>query len=371
MNAVRVLHVIDSLHLGGAQEVILNIVAGANRSRFQHEVATMHGQGVYWDRLQQLCIPVHSLSPHKLIPFYVPRLAALLRRERFNILHCHLVATNIIAKPLGKWCGVPVVINHDHTNDPSRGEHSWLLALETWANRASSHVVAVSESCRDFLISREHIDPSDVSLIRNAIDLSRFSPLSVDRDSSRRDFGIPLDVPLIVGVGRLNPQKNFSLFLEIAALVKRASPQARFLIAGTGSEETELRAKAASMGIADSVVFAGYVADARRVYAAANVLLMPSQFEGLPMTLLEAMAMRLPVVASRLDGMAEVIEDGRDGFLVAPGNAAGFADRVVSLIHDPEQATSIGSEARKKVEREFSSSRMVAEIEAVYERFLP
>jgi len=371
MNPARVLHVIDSLHLGGAQEVILNIVKGANRSRFQHEVATMHGQGVYWDRLEKEGIPLHSLSPQKLIPLYVPRLAALLHRERFDILHCHLVAANILGKPIGKWCGVPVRINHDHTNDPSRGEHSWLLALETWANRASSHVVAVSESCRDFLISREHIQPSDVSLIRNAIDLSRFSPSSVDRDSARADFGIPLDVPLVVGVGRLNPQKNFLLFLEIAALVRKASPRARFLIAGTGPEEYELRAKAASMGIADSVVFAGYVADARRVYAAADILLMPSQFEGLPMTLLESMAMKTPVVASRLDGMAEVIEDGRDGFLVAPGNAVGFSDRVLSLIHDPEEATSIGSEARKKVEREFSSSRMVAEIEAVYERLLP
>ena len=371
MKPARVLHVIDSLHLGGAQEVILNIVAGADPSRFRHEVATLHGKGIYWDRLAGLGVPLHSLSPAKQIPLYIPQLAELLRRERFDILHCHLVASNIIAKPIGKWCGVPVIINHDHTNDPLRGQHPWLLALETWANRAANHIVAVSGSCRDFLIAREGIKPSDITLILNAIDVQKFSPGAADRDSARREFGLDFDEPVIAGVGRLNAQKNFSLFLKIAAKIVEIDPRVRFLIAGTGPEERALEAEAASLGITQNVQFLGYVSDTRRVYAAADILLMPSHFEGLPMTLLEAMAMETPVVASRLDGMAEVIEEGRDGFLVNPGDVLAFSGRIHELLNDRAMAARIGSAARGKIETRFSASRMVGEIEAVYTRFLP
>jgi len=366
----RVLHIIDSLHLGGAQEVVLNL-ATCGSSRFHHEVATMHGRGIYWDRLRQAGVKVHSLSPHKLLPFYLASIPWRLLADRPDILHCHLIPSNIIAKPLGALLGVPVVINHDHTNDTRRADSRLLLALDRFANRFASHIVAVSASCRDFLITRESIPASDVTLVPNAIDLRRFSPAAARRDQARVELGLPAFARVVAGVGRLNPQKNFSLFLDVAAQLAPRFPDLHFLLAGDGPEEKMLREKAAALGIADRVTFSGYVADTRLVYLAADVLLMPSRYEGLPMTLLEAMAMGLPVVASQLDGIAEVISDGREGFLVPSDDASLFVERTAALLQDAELSSRIAQNARAKIEASFSVERMTSAVEEIYDRFLP
>jgi glycosyltransferase involved in cell wall biosynthesis len=243
--------------------------------------------------------------------------------------------------------------------------------LDTWANRLATHLIAVSHSCREFLIHSEGVAPERITLVQNAIDLGRFSPGSVSRATARGLLGIPENVPLVAGIGRLNPQKIFSLFLRVAAAIRRARPDVRFLIAGNGPEEQSLRGEADALGLRDAVVFSGYLADVRHVYLAADVLLMPSRFEGLPMTLLEAMAMEVPVVASNVDGMAEVLADGEDGFLVPSDAEEGFVRRTLTLLADRDLGRRLGRNARKKVEAQFSAGRMTAQVEAVYERFLP
>ncbi len=366
----RVLHVIDSLHLGGAQEVVLNLATCGDRSRFHHEVATLHGRGVYWRRLSEKLIPLHSLSPHKFFPWYLVSLPALLRSGTFDILHCHLVAANILAKPIGRACGIPVLLNHDHTNDDYRATQRVRLALDRLSNQCASHIIAVSESCREFLIERENVPPDKISLIQNAIDLERFS---ADGAGSKREartaLGLPEDVPIVAGVGRLNPQKNFALFLQVAASLLTTHPRTQFVIAGEGPQEAALKRLVADLGLGGRVHFTGYLRDTRRIYEACDILLMPSLFEGLPMTLLEAMAMRVPVVASRLDGIAEVVEEGRDGFLVRSGDAEGFAECLGRLLDDPALAQAIGGAACEKVTRSFSAARLCSEVEAVYDRF--
>lgn len=365
----RVLHVIDSLHLGGAQEVVLNL-ATCGSPGFRHEVATLHGRGIYWDRLREAGIPVHSLSPHKFFPLYLATLPALLLAKRPHILHCHLIPSNILAKPFGALLGVPLILNHDHTNDPHRIDNKLLLALDKSTNRLACHIIAVAGACRDFLIRHESIAPEKITLVPNAIDLRRFSPGTLTRRESRAALGLPSDGPVIAGVGRLNPQKNFALFLDIAAALAPKFPEARFLLAGEGPEEPLLRAKANSLGLGKRVFFSGYVADTRRVYVAADLLLMPSRFEGLPMTLLEAMAMGLPVVASDLDGIAEVLVDGREGFLVEPGDTASFVNRISRLLENPALAAELAFHSRQKIEARFSVERMTSAVEAIYDRFL-
>lgn len=366
----RVLHIIDSLHLGGAQEVVLNL-ATCGSSRFRHEVATLHGHGIYWDRLTQAGVKVHSLSPHKFLPAYLASILWRILADKPDILHCHLIPSNIIAKPLGALLGVPVIINHDHTNDPHRIDNKILLALDKSTNRFAHHIIAVAAACRDFLTTHESIPPEKISLVPNAIDLRRFSPGEASWDEARAQLGLPAASRIVAGVGRLNPQKNFALFLDIAAQLAPRFPDLHFLLAGDGPEEQMLREKASALGIANRVTFSGYVADTRLVYLAADVLLMPSRYEGLPMTLLEAMAMGLPVVASKLDGIAEVIGDGGEGFLVPSDDAALFVERTAALLADAELSSRISKNARAKIEASFSVERMTSSVEDIYDRFLP
>jgi glycosyltransferase involved in cell wall biosynthesis len=168
----------------------------------------------------------------------------------------------------------------------------------------------------------------------------------------------------------LHPQKDFGRFLDVAAQLAERVPGVRFVIAGEGPEAERLREKAAALGLAERVRFAGHVTEMCEIYAAAAVLLLTSRYEGTPLTVLEAMAMRVPVVASRLDGIAEVIADGEDGFLLERQDVNGFADRVATLLHDPSLRMRMADAARRKVEASFSARAMAAQVEAIYAQCL-
>ena len=361
----RILHVIDSFDLGGAQEALVNLVACADRSRFEIEVAAMHGRGVYWERFRALGVPAQSLSPHTFVPLYVWNLLRLLLTRDYDIVHCHLIASNLVAKPLAAVVGVPVRFNHDQANDEYRQRNRLWLALDKWTNRLSTHICAVSASIVEFLVKHERVPVEKISLVHNAIDLRRFTPAPERRAALRSEWKLPPSAQIVAGVGRLNYQKNFALFLDVAAEIRRTHPRAIFIIAGTGPEEAALRESAG-----ENVRFLGFVADTARLYDAVDFLLMPSRFEGLPMALLEAMAMRVPVVASRLDGIAEIVVDGMDGILATPSSRDEFVAHLRTLLDDPARAADIAERAFQKVTAHFSAERMAREVEALYARYL-
>ena len=357
----RVLHVIDSFDLGGAQTALLNLIRCTDRERFEPEVACMHGRGVFWGDFAALGVPVHSLSPAKWLPLYIWRLARLLTARRFDIVHCHLFGANWIAKPLAALLGVRVRINHDQCNDRLRHDSRLARWLDTLTNRLSTHVCAVSRSTRDFLTEREALPAMRVSVIYNGVDTERYTPAKADADRAA-------GVSLVAGVGRLHPQKDFALFLDVAAELARRNTDVRFVIAGTGPEEAALKAKTAALGLAERVRFAGHVADPRTIYVAADVLLLTSRYEGTPLTVLEAMASGVPVVAPKLDGLDEILADGSDSFLVPPGACGEFADRVAELLASPELRARFADAARAKVAASFSAKTMTAQVEAIYLR---
>ncbi len=358
---VRVLHVIDSFDLGGAQTVLLNLLHALDRDRFEPEVAAMHGRGVFWEDFARLDMPVHSLSPHKYFPAYVLTLARLILARRPQIVHCHLFGSNWIAKPLAALLGVPVRIAHDHCNDALRYERPLARWIDTLANRCSSHVCAVSGSTRDFLIQHEQLAPAEVSLVTNGIDLSRFTPSEA---RSRQDRFV------VLGVGRLNPQKNFALFIEIAAELVRRGHAVEFRLAGTGPEESALRLQASALGIGDRVQFLGHVQDTPQLYGGADALLMTSKFEGTPIVLLEAMAMRLPIVAPRLDGIGEILKNEDDALLIEPSERDHFVRAIERLIDAPDLASRFAHAAQAKVRDRYSAQAMTVQVEAIYERCL-
>lgn len=357
----RVLHVIDSFDLGGGQTALLNLLRATNRERYEPEVACMHGRGVFWEKFVELGLPVHSLSARKWLPAYIPRLAGLIRARRFAIVHCHLFGANWIAKPLAALLGVPVRISHDQCNDAVRYNSRSAFCVDRFTNRWSSHICAVSASTRGFLIEREGIAEERVSLVYNGVDLSHF--VAPPSRPPREKF-------IVLGVGRLHPQKNFALFLEVAQRVCREHPHVEFRIAGTGPEEPMLRQRAESLGLATRVEFLGHVAEPRALYAEADALLMTSRFEGTPLTALEAMAMRLPIVAPRLDGLAEILSHETTALLVDAPEPDRFASALSRLIGDRELAARLALCAERKVRAEFSAEAMTKRVEAIYEQQL-
>lgn len=365
-NRYRVLHVIDSLDLGGAQVVLENLIRHGDSERFEFEVAAMHGRGQMWDRLAALGVPMHSLSHHHKVPLYVPRLAWRCLTRRYDVVHTHLLAANVIAKPVAAMCGVRVRINHDHCNDKLTDPRPWTLPADTFTNTLSTHIVAVSESTRDFLVQHEGIVADRVTMIHNGIDVEAYRPRPELRTASREKWGLPAGAFIVGGVGRLAHQKNFALFLEVAEQV----PSAHFVIGGTGEEEAALRAQVGRLGLGERVTFLGYVGDMPSLWPALDCLLLTSRYEGLPITILEAMACGVPIVASDLDGMREILRDGENAALVPPTEAAPFVQAVRNLIDRPAHAARIAANALATVREGYSAARMARAVEEIYLRYL-
>lgn len=366
----RVLHVIDSLDLGGAQVVLENLVRHGNHDRFEFEAAAMHGRGVYWDRLAALGVPLHSLSFHHKVPLYVPRLAWLCLTRRYDVVHTHLLAANVIAKPVATFCGVRVRINHDHCNDKLTDPRWWALGADRVTNRLSTHVIAVSESTRAFVVEQEGVPASRATTVHNGIDLEKFRPRPEQRAAAREKWNLPADSFLVAGIGRLTYQKNFALFLDIAAAIVRDHPRAVFVLVGTGEDEPALRAQAETLGLGDRLRFLGYVADMPALWPALDCLLLTSRYEGLPITILEAMACGASIVASNLDGMREILRDGHNADLVPPGAPGPYVERLSLLLSQPEIARRHTAAALATVRAGYSAEAMARAVESIYLRYL-
>lgn len=366
----RVLHIIDSLDLGGAQVVLENLIRHGDHDQFEFEAATMHGRGVYWDRLAALGVPLHSLSFHHKVPLYVPRLAWLCLTRRYDVVHTHLLAANVIAKPVATFSGVRVRINHDHCNDKLTDPRWWALGADRITNRLSTHVIAVSESTRAFVVENEGVPAARATTVHNGIDLEKFCPRPEQRTAARARWNLPADAFVVAGIGRLTFQKNFPLFLEIAAQIVRTHPQAVFVLVGTGEDDAALRAQAEQLGLGDRIRFLGYVGDMPALWPAIDCLLLTSRYEGLPITILEAMACRVPIVASNLDGMREILRDGENADLVPPGEPAPYVERLARLIDQPALASAHAEAALATVRAGYSAESMARAVERIYLRYL-
>jgi glycosyltransferase involved in cell wall biosynthesis len=372
----RILHVIDHLGSGGAQEAVCQLVKYGQKQRFQQEVLALHGFGHYWEVLRSWGVPVYTLVPHAFaraaIPLIFLRLFRFLARNRYDLVHTHLIGANVLAAPLAALYRVPVRFTHDQSNDDVR-HHSFIhRGLDTLANRLNHHVIAVSSSIRTFLCQEEKLSANNISVIYNSVDLDRFSPEvdSSTKETQRRKWDLSADALIVGGVGRLHYQKNFPLFLEVAAEVCARMPQAIFVIVGEGPERTALEELSRKLGIASRVHFLGFVKEMPELYQSLDLLLLTSHFEGTPLTVLEAMAMGVPVVASKVDGVAEVLVDGRDAFLVPPGNRDLFVKGICQIFQNQGLWQQLSRAGQEKARQQFSAEAMVRQVEALYLQYL-
>lgn len=368
----RLLHVIDHLGSGGAQESIVNYLKYGQRQLFQPEVAALHGFGHYWQVYRSWGVPVYSLVPYQAaapaVPLIMARLWGLLRRNRYAIMHCHTLAANIVATTTAALGRVPLRINHDRTNEEVRYRNRSMLWLDTLGNSLATHIIAGSSSIRTFLCREEKLPADKITVIYNGVDLERFSPEAHGeaREKWRRALGFPPDSLVVGGVGRLHPQKDFHTFIEVAAGVSARIPEAVFVIAGDGPDRAALEELSRKLGLAARVKFLGFVKEMPELYRALDLLLFTSRYEGTCLTVLEALAMGLPLVCSQVDGPAELLKSGREALLVPPGQKELFVEEVCRVLQDRSFAQGLAQAGQAKVRGHHSVKAVIQRVEAFY-----
>ncbi|MSS70112.1 MAG: glycosyltransferase family 1 protein [Candidatus Latescibacteria bacterium] len=236
--------------------------------------------------------------------------------------------------------------------------------LERVVMGALDRVIAVCEAGADLLIRHFGARRGGLTVVRNGIEVERFAPGPGVAHEAMKGLRV------VIAVGRLTPQKGLDTLIQAAPEVVRAVPDAGFLIVGDGPLRGELERMGQASGVGERIIFAGERRDVHDLMRGAQVLALPSVYEGLPLVALEAMACGLPVVASAVDGVPEAVADGETGVLVPVGDVACLADALIGLLRDPARGEAMGRRGRARAEACFSASRMAEETQAVYEACL-
>jgi len=373
---IRVCHIITKLELGGAQQNTLYTVAHLDRRRFEPSLVT-GAEGLLVEEARGLDARVHFVDALVREPSpgrdaaALARLITLLRRERPDIVHTHSSKAGILGRWAATIAGVPHIVHSIHGYGFHDGQ-PWLTrhlyqAVERVTGRfTTSAFVAVSRANMETGLALDLFLPEKVTLIRSGVRLSRFSP----RETADADGG---RAPVVVGmVGCLKPQKAPLDFVDVAARVLEQpgmEERVRFLLVGDGVMRPQVEERIAAGRLSGRVELAGWRRDVPDLLRGMDILLHTSLWEGLPRVFPEAMATGLPIVATRVDGAPEAIEDGVTGFLVSPGDVAGLARRTAQLVADPDLRRRMGAAARGRV-GPWDIDDMVRRQERLYEHLM-
>jgi glycosyltransferase involved in cell wall biosynthesis len=356
--------------VGGAERQIASLAASLDRRRFAPLVACQHAAGPVAAEIEREGVEVRVLSDgRRWDPAFLPRLARLLGSARIRVVVSHGFSTGVAARLVGALAGTPVRILAEHSTgerDMSPGRHriNRLLAPLT------SAWVAVAHGQREYLLGTKGIPKARLHVIPNGIDPTPFGGRE-RRAAVRRELALPDDAPVAGILAVLRPEKDHKTFLLAARFVADELPAARFLVVGDGPLREDLVREALVLDLADRVVFAGRRTDVPDVLSAFDVsVLCSTDVETLPLAFLESMAARLPLVGTRVGGLPEMIDEGRNGFLVRPRDPRGLADALVALLGDPARARRFGEDSRRRVEEDFSRERMVRAYEDLFELLL-
>jgi glycosyltransferase involved in cell wall biosynthesis len=287
----------------------------------------------------------------------VVRLRRVLRAVAPNIVHFHTAHAHAMSLWLPRAHRSFVVTRH--MDYPPRNAFLY--------NSAVDGVIAICEAVRGSLLG-VGVEPLRVKVIYLGIDATPFPASADERREQRRAWGVADDEVVVVTAAVLEARKGHRFLIDaIAALRKRTGPRARFVFCGDGSQRTALAAQVRAAGLEEHILMLGFSAQMARVLAAADLFVLPSLAEGLPMAIMEAMASRLPVVATRVSGTPEIVAHGVTGLLVPPADPRALATALVDLLGSAGRRAELGQRGRERVEQQFTSTRMAREFVAYYE----
>ena len=355
---IRVLHLIDSFDLGGGQTALFQFLEWSDRSKHELVLAALHGnsQSVFLPRAKALGCPVLCLSPFRWLPIYCLTLPGLIACGRFDVVHCHLFVSNWTGKILAKLFRVPVIVSHDQSFDRFRFDWAPVRWWDGLGNRCADAIFVISTFIRDNIIQREKIPAERIYLLKNAV--------------ARASQIVRKPRPKLIGAaGRLVGWKNFSRFLKLAAELSKLDPDYRFVIAGDGPLGGELKAEVQELGLTERILWPGALPNLEGFFAEIALLVLTSDWEDLPMIVLEAFSYRVP--AAIVSNNSERSRLTKEALLLAPeAEERQWAEAVHALLNSADRIEEMCSAAERLMEEEFSPQRQMRRIEAVYDEVL-
>lgn len=374
MDRPIVLHLIDSFGIGGAQQRLFNDLQFLG-PEFEHQALAVFGPAES-RQARSIAVPLQTLGLERTreVPLGVARLVRLLSTHpRIRIVHTQLFWADLVGRLAARACGRPVVStmqNACHERD-SGWYSAWRHQADRMTARLLARAIAVSEYVRGSVLRRLDVPAETITVIPNAVDADRVRPDAGRRLRVRGQLGLTAGEFAWVIVSRLVGRKGLEDLLPALAHVAAQAPSTVLLIAGDGSLRGELEQRAAALDIADRVRFLGARSDVLELLDAADAFVLPSLHEGLPVAVLEAMAMEKPCVLSAIPAHLEIVEHGVNGIVTAPSDVPALARAMLDLQEEPAMRDRLGACARVRVVRAFAAASCARRLQDVYRSVLP
>ncbi len=382
MNQTRILRVIARLNIGGPARHVILLSARIDPARYSTLLVTGHeapSEGNMSSLAKSVAVEPRVVAGlgreislwRDLLAWF--RLYRLCVRYRPHIVHTHTAKAGVLGRLAARAAKVPVIV-HTYHGHVFQGYFSPLktrlfLAIERWLGRSTQRLIAVSEAVCQDLLQLGIGTPESLVVIPLGLNLDPFLRCEDLRGQLRAELGLQPDTPLVGIVARLVPIKAHEVFLKAAAKVCARFPQSRFLLVGDGERLAELQLLVERLGLRDRVLFLGWRQDLDRVLADLDLVVLTSRNEGSPVCLIEAMAAARPVVATRVGGVADVVDDGITGCLVDADKPEDVANAIVELLGDENRRRAMGEAARQRVPR-FGIDRLVSDMDRLYGNLL-
>jgi len=353
---LRTLFILTSMPVGGAEVLLVNLMRQLDRRRVAPELCCLKELGPLGEELSREIPAHHDLIGGKYDVSVVGRLARLMRRRRIDAVVTVGAGDKMFwGRIAAKLAGVPVICSALH----STGWPDGVGRLNRWLTPITDAFIGVAKAHGRHLIEHERFPAERVHVIPNGVDTQRFQPNPQAGAQVRHELGIPPEAPVCGIVAALRPEKNHELFVEVASLVHGKARDSHFVIVGDGPQRANIAAAIANFELTDRVHLLGSRSDIPEVLSSLDVFLLTSHNEANPVSILEAMAVGLPVVSTDVGSIRESVEDGVTGFLASPGNAIELADGVLTLLEDRSLAGRFAAAARQRVVTNWSLAAMV------------
>jgi L-malate glycosyltransferase len=352
---------------GGTELNAVRTAERLDRSRFELTVFTLSLEGPMADRYAAIGVPVVHMPTPSLVGWSAGRralaFARVLAAGRFDIVHCHDKYSNVFATVAGRLAGVPAIIASKRwlrTSLPHR-------ILNTVAYRLAGRVLANSDGVARSLRRVEFVPASRIAVVPNFVEADAFLlPSAEERARRRAALGVPTEAVVVGITARLHDVKDHASLIRATARIADRFPELRVVVAGEGELRPSLERLAESLGVADRVVFAGFVPPRPNPHALFDVSVLCSLHEGFPNAVVEAMAAGRPVVATDVGGTPDAVEHEVTGLLVPPAQPERLADAIASLLADPERAARMGRAGAERARARFDAAAIVESLEALY-----
>ena len=370
MDRIRIFYTVTWMEVGGSQTHLLQVLRLMDRTCFDPTLCVLTGRGSLLETARGVGVPVLDggvrggfRSPSTVVS--VLKLARLMRRERPDIVHNYLLRANVLGTMAARLARVPVVLASKRGCHERRG---FELAGARISNRLADRVTCNAEAVREFVHENESCPKEKMVVIPSGVDTDRFQPLAPGSYKAR--LGLDADRPVVGIVTRMRVRKGVEEFLQAMAMVRERFPGAQAVIVGEVSLDDELQRLVSDSGLGGGLHLLGRRSDIPEVLSAFDVFVLSSHDEGMSNAILEAMAMKLPVVATDVGGTGEVVRHGASGLLVPPKRPEPLADAISEILAKPARAGEMGELGREIVVERFSARAMVLQMERLYGELL-